>query len=98
LEAGQLPVYRALTPTTKERFIREFILQLKLGRVSRGYFVGKFGMDPVEQCKDGVRRLVDWGYLTVDADELRLNRDGLLQVDRLLQEFFLPEHRSARYS
>jgi oxygen-independent coproporphyrinogen-3 oxidase len=98
LEAGRLPVYRALTPTTKERFIREFILQLKLGRVSRAYFVGKFGMDPVEQCKDGVRRLVDWGYLTVDVDELRLSRDGLLQVDRLLQEFFLPEHRSARYS
>jgi oxygen-independent coproporphyrinogen-3 oxidase len=34
----------------------------------------------------------------VDAEDLRLNRDGLLQVDRLLCEFFLPQHRGARYS
>ena len=27
-----------------------------------------------------------------------LNRDGLLQVDRLLHEFFLPEHKNARYA
>lgn len=98
LEAGRLPVYRALTPTAQERFIREFILQLKLGRVSRAYFRDKFGMDPVEQCAEGVTRLQQWGHLTVDGDELRLSRDGLLQVDRLLQEFFLPEHRSGRYS
>jgi len=38
------------------------------------------------------------GYLTVDGDHIRLNRDGLLQVDRLLHEFFLPEHRNARYT
>jgi oxygen-independent coproporphyrinogen III oxidase len=98
LEAGGLPVYRALTPTAEERFIREFILQLKLGRVSRAYFRNKFGMDPVEQCAEGVQRLQAWGHLTVAGDELRLSRDGLLQVDRLLQEFFLPEHRSGRYS
>jgi oxygen-independent coproporphyrinogen-3 oxidase len=98
LEAGGLPVYRALTPTAEERFIREFVLQLKLGRVSRGYFRDKFGMDPVEQCAEGVTRLKQWGHLIVDGDDLRLSRDGLLQVDRLLQEFFLPEHRSGRYS
>jgi oxygen-independent coproporphyrinogen III oxidase len=98
LEAGGLPVYRALTPTAEERFIREFVLQLKLGRVSRAYFRDKFGMDPVEQCAEGVARLREWGHLTIDGDELRLSRDGLLQVDRLLQEFFLPEHRSGRYS
>ena len=27
-----------------------------------------------------------------------LNREGLLQVDRLLHEFFLPEHKNARYA
>src|SRR5258708_7429111 len=31
----QFPVWRALTPTADERLIRELILQLKLGRVSR---------------------------------------------------------------
>jgi len=98
LEAGRLPVYRALTPSPVERFIREFVLQLKLGRVSRAYFRDKFGMDPVQQCAEGVARLKDWGFLAVNGDELSLNREGLLQVDRLLQEFFLPEHRAGRYT
>jgi len=33
----------------------------------------------------------------VEGDQVLLTRDGLLQVDRLLHEFFLPEHRSSRY-
>src|SRR3954471_4843840 len=37
VNAGDLPVYRALTPTLLERYVREFILQLKLGHVSRRY-------------------------------------------------------------
>jgi oxygen-independent coproporphyrinogen-3 oxidase len=34
----------------------------------------------------------------VEDGTVRLNRDGLLQVDRLLHEFFLPEHQNARYA
>jgi len=34
----------------------------------------------------------------LDQDSLRLSRDALLQVDRLLYEFFLPQHRNARYA
>ena len=34
-ERGPMPVYRALTPTEDERLIREFVLQLKLGRSHR---------------------------------------------------------------
>jgi oxygen-independent coproporphyrinogen-3 oxidase len=39
-----------------------------------------------------------WGALVIDGDWLRLTREGLLQVDRLVHEFFLPEHRTARYA
>src|SRR5438034_2755762 len=46
LDAGELPIFRALTPTSEERLIREFVLQLKLGHVSRAYFKNKFGPDP----------------------------------------------------
>jgi oxygen-independent coproporphyrinogen III oxidase len=98
IQAGELPVFRALTPTTDERLIREFILQLKLGQISRRYFENKFGADPVQRFQESVRRLQDWGFLSVDGDQVRLNREGLLQVDRLLHEFFLPEHRHARYA
>ena len=33
-----------------------------------------------------------------EGDSVQLNREGLLQVDKLLHEFFLPEHRNARYA
>jgi oxygen-independent coproporphyrinogen-3 oxidase len=42
--------------------------------------------------------LKDWGFLTIEGDWIVLNREGLLQVDRLLHEFFLPEHKNARYA
>jgi oxygen-independent coproporphyrinogen-3 oxidase len=98
IQSGDLPIYRALTPTEDERFIRELILQLKLGSISRRYFENKFGADPLQKFEQPVRALTDWGYLSVSGDEVRLNREGLLQVDRLLHEFFLPEHRNARYA
>jgi oxygen-independent coproporphyrinogen-3 oxidase len=94
---GQLPVYRALTPTEDERLIREFILQLKLGKVSRAYFQDKFGADVTVRFAEPMQRLKEWGFLAVQGDSIRLNRPALLQVDRLLHEFFLPEHRNARY-
>jgi oxygen-independent coproporphyrinogen III oxidase len=91
-------VYRALTPSHEERYIREFILQLKLGRVSRDYFTRKFGADPVQQFAKPMQTLQDWGFLTVVADAILLNREAMLQVDRLLHEFFLPQHRNTRYA
>ncbi len=97
IRQGNLPIWRALTPTDEERVLREFILQLKLGHVSRAYFQKKFGVDPVERFAEPIRRLKDWGFMTLEGDQILLNREGLLQVDRLLQEFFLPQHRNARY-
>ena len=95
---GDLPVYRALTPGDDERLIREFILQLKLGSVSLQYFTDKFGTNPAERFAEPLQRIADWGFLTIEGDRVNINREGLLQVDRLLHEFFLPEHRNARYA
>src|SRR5947207_1910134 len=94
---GKLPIYRALTPTDDERLIREFILQLKLGRLNFSYFQNNFGCDPKKRFAERLPRLKDWGFLTIEADQVLLNREGLLQVDRLLHEFFLPQHRTSRY-
>src|SRR5580765_4922386 len=98
LDAGELPIWRALTPTQDERLIREFILQLKLGHVSRAYFRKKFSVELTERFAAPIQRLKDWGFLEVVDDEVRLNRDGLLQVDRLLHEFFLPQHVNTKYA
>lgn len=98
LNQGTLPIHRALTPTEEERMIRELILQMKLGHVHRAYFQGKFGVDIQQRFADSLGKLEDRGFLALDENSLRLNRDGLLQVDRLLYEFFLPQHRNARYT
>lgn len=98
LREGRLPLYRALTPTTEERLIRELVLQFKLGRISRAYFQRKFGVDVLARFTEAVVRLESRGALTIDGDWLRLTREGLLEVDGLVHEFFLPEHRTARYA
>ena len=98
VNAGKLPVYRALTPTSDERLIREFVLQLKLGSVNAGYFANKFGVDPRERFAEPLKRICDWGFAEIEGPQITINREGLLQVDRLLHEFFLPEHRHARYA
>ena len=98
LQGGELPIRRALTPTAEERLIRELVLQLKLGRVSRAYFQNKFGVDIAPRFAEAIQTLADGGFMAVQGDSVKLNRDGLLQVDRLIREFFLPEHRDARYA
>jgi oxygen-independent coproporphyrinogen III oxidase len=98
VQRGEQPVFRAYEPTAEERLIREFILHLKLGENSIRHFNQKFGVDVLQRFAEPLATLREWGYLTIDGDAIRLNRDGLLQVDRLLFEFFLPEHQTNRYA
>jgi len=55
-------------------------------------------VDLCERFAKPIQTLSDWGFLSVEGDRVLLTREGLLQVDRLLHEFFLPEHRNARYA
>ncbi len=73
-------------------------LEFKLGRISRSYFERKFGVDVLTRFAEPIATLKSSGDLTLEGDFLRLTRDGLLQVDRLVHEFFLPQHRTARYA
>jgi oxygen-independent coproporphyrinogen-3 oxidase len=98
ISKGKLPIYRALTLSGEESMIRELILQMKLGHVHREYFRTKFGVDVAGRFAEPLGDLEKRGLVTIDADSLRLSRDGLLQVDKLLHEFFLPQHQSARYA
>ncbi|MDQ3813119.1 MAG: coproporphyrinogen III oxidase, partial [Armatimonadota bacterium] len=92
---GKLPVYRGITPTREDLMIRELILQMKLGGVNAAYFQEKFGIDILERFAEPIHTLCEAGFASIEGDNLRLNRDGLLLVDRLVHEFFLPEHRAA---
>ncbi len=95
IDAGQIPIRRALPTTEEERGIREFILQMKLGRVDRSYFDQKFGPKLLEQFAPPLEALRKQGLLTIEGDIVQLSRKGLLKVDELLYEFFLPQHRAA---
>jgi len=98
VNAGKLPVYRALRPSAEERYIREFMLQLKLGSVSARKFTEKFGRDPREQFPGPLANLRAQGLLLDGGDFIGVTREGLLQIDRLLHEFFKPDHQTGRYA
>jgi len=98
LEAGRLPLSRAMTPTPHQLLVREMILQLKTGRLQRDYFLQKFGTDIVEHWRPVWDEYVEEGYAELDEDEVRLTREGLLRADGLLPAFFEPEHQGVRYT
>lgn len=98
LAQEKLPTYRAYALSREERYIREFGLQLKGGRVARAPFAAKFGIDPAEQFAAAIDDLSRRGLLTVSEQHIATTREGLLQVDRLIFEFFRPEHRTGRFA
>ncbi len=97
-EAGGLPVLRALPLSDEERLIREFVLQLKLGVLETAPFAEKFGVDVAERFAAPLAAHAAAGRLRVEDGRIALSRDGLLRVDSLLPDFFLEEHRGARYA
>ncbi|MEO6740824.1 MAG: coproporphyrinogen III oxidase, partial [Chthoniobacteraceae bacterium] len=98
VEKGELPIGRAMRTTTEEQLIRELILQLKLGRVSRSYFMEKFSVDVSQRFGTQFAELKRRGLLTENGDWLMLDRSALLKIDVILHAFFLPQHQNARYT
>jgi oxygen-independent coproporphyrinogen-3 oxidase len=110
IDAGRLPVSRALPLTSRQLLIRELILQLKLGRLAFAPFNEKFGIDTRAAFAEAFDGMVAEGYATWSGGDLEkpsaagppegleLTRAGLLRVDELLPRFFEPEFRSIRYT
>jgi oxygen-independent coproporphyrinogen-3 oxidase len=99
IDRGDIPLARAYTPTHEERMIREFVLQLKRGKLQPGYFRDKYAVDVLSRFREPLASLETGGYLErADAEAIALTRDGLLRVDVLLPRFFLPQHTGIRYT
>jgi oxygen-independent coproporphyrinogen III oxidase len=97
-ESGKHGLYRAYVTEPEERLIREFVLTLKLGRLDLGHFRRKFDINPLDRFAVPLAPLVADGIIEVEDNQLIVTRDGLLQIDRLLPAFFLPQHQNARYA
>jgi len=98
LAAGQRPVRRARPLSEEERFRREVVLQLKTAALDAAYFRKKFGVELSVKFQEQFERLSRAGLLEIQGDAIRLTREGLLQVDWLLPNFYLPEHVGIRYT
>lgn len=98
VENGDLPINRALEPSDHQRLIREFVLQLKEGRVLTQPFQDKFGVNLIDEFSEALENQQKAGYLTYDNSCVQLTRKGMLQADSLLTEYFEPEHRMIRYT
>jgi len=97
VERRESVLRRALLTTEEERFIREFILQWKLGTVRPSYFKEKFGINLSARYEEIFNHWRHEGILQEEPDRLTLSREALLRVDSLLHQFFLPQHQDARY-
>jgi len=97
---GNLPIYRAAALSLNERVVREFVLQLKWGRVDGAAFGRRFGVDLWRTFAKPLEALAADG-LVADRDpadpDVVLTRAGLLCVDELIPRFYLREHLDARY-
>ncbi|HEX5733032.1 MAG TPA: coproporphyrinogen-III oxidase family protein [Blastocatellia bacterium] len=97
LDADELQLWRAIRLTPEQRLIREMILQLKTGRLDTEYFSRKFGVDIWAEFQPQFERLNEEGMLEREGEKIELTRQGLLEVDHFLSDFFEPELRSVRY-
>ena len=98
IESGKLPYNRALMTSDEERFLREFILQMKIGKVRPSYFQEKFHEDLNARFANQLADLENRRFLIRGEDRIEMTRQGLLQVDALLHGFFLPQHSGSRYT
>jgi oxygen-independent coproporphyrinogen-3 oxidase len=98
VHSDKLPHHRALMTSEEERFLREFILQMKTGRASQSYFQQKFGENLRARFEGQFTDLQNRGFLKMEREEILLTRPGLLQVDELLHSFFLSRHMITSHS
>jgi oxygen-independent coproporphyrinogen-3 oxidase len=98
VERGVLPVKRAFKLSARDQLVREFILQLKFGEVPVAPFHARFNRDIVAAFAEPLQALAAEGWLTYSDDAVRLTRQGLLRVDRLLPRFYDSEFRDIRYT
>jgi len=88
LDQGAFPWQRGYAMSAEDRFRREWILQLKLGKVTPAAFQRTFGIDPMERFASVLEPLIASGQAHYDGHTLRLSKSVWLTIDALLPAFY----------
>ena len=90
IDAEQLPLARGLVAEPRELLIRELVLGLKKGSGDTARLRTTFGVDPLIEWSEIWSQLCEKGFLKPmeTSNSPTLTRQGLLQVDSLLHQFF----------
>ena len=93
-----LPLRRAYRMSPEQRVRRELILLLKTGGIDAAHFRRKYKIELVDHFETEFQELLENGLLEIEGDNIRLTREGLLQVDWLLPKFYEQEFIGVRYT
>jgi oxygen-independent coproporphyrinogen-3 oxidase len=98
LARGRLPTWRGYRMSSDERLVREFVLQLKLGRIELEPLRSRYGVDVLERFEAPLSEARDKGLVGWDREAIEVTPEGRVRVDRMLPAFYREEHRAIRYS
>jgi oxygen-independent coproporphyrinogen-3 oxidase len=91
---GALAIKRAHKIPMREEIARAMVYGIKRLRIDRARFVDRFGFDMTLLYGGLIRGLVEAGYLSLDAEALKVPREYYIFADDISRAFFLPEHRT----
>ncbi len=98
IESHDIAVRRAFVTDSRERLVRELILNLKTGSVDLAALSNKHGEDASELFSEPIAELERQELLSRDGDRILLSEPGLLRVDQLLPGFYQQKYQGARYT
>jgi len=96
VEAGRLPVLAGVQMDETERMSRFMVLGMKRLRVSKLAFKNEFDRSLESVFGDALARLVGWGLIEQDADEVRVTEKGKLYGDNISKEFYSQRNHLVR--
>lgn len=96
-QADTLPVARAYVLEELEQLVRLLVLQLKLGEADLASLSAQFDIDVAALYAPSWESLIANRWARWNGHRVRLTREGLLRVDRLLPSFYLPNHQDKTY-
>jgi len=96
IENNQFPLGRAYVLDDLQQAVRELILQFKLGKVNCEILYRKYGVNLIKLYRKQLDDLVETKRIAIENNIIIVSDDGMLEVDRIVHRFYLPQHQQTR--